>query len=389
MFSQVNERVIVDQYGFGKYNPELAVKVLPIHFPNSKGNEPSTENHKPKIAKKQKKVPEEDPETDEQERPSTQEQDLNKKLLTNRLQLLSMLSPMLLGFSLKTKRWLWLSIDDLQSIIWNGNAWSHLVYDDEHKDLVLTFVQNHLRLGKRNDDVIAGKGRGLITLLSGPPGTGKTLTAEAVADKAKLPLYHLHAEELGTEASSMGIRLSKALDRATEWNAVILLDEADVFLARRSIDDLARNELVSIFLRQLEYYQGMIFLTTNLLSTIDEAFRSRMQIHLIYPTLSFDSRLTIWKSFLSRSQEPLESKAVPKSDGGVGAIAQKSPPTNDNLTESDLETLATWNLNGREIKNVIKTVHTWCICKEYRFSLSRLETGIRVTSPFAERVGAT
>ena len=161
---------------------------------------------------------------------------------------------MLLGFSLKTKRWLWLSNNDLQSIVWNENAWSHLVYDDEHKDLVLTFIQNHLRLGKRNDDVIAGKGRGLVTLLSGPPGTGKTLTAEAVADKAKLPLYHLHAEELGTEASSMGIRLSKALDRATEWNAVILLDEADVFLAKRSIDDLARNELVSIFLRQLEYY---------------------------------------------------------------------------------------------------------------------------------------
>ena len=131
----------------------------------------------------------------------------------------------------------------------------------------------------------------------------------------------------------------------------------------------------------------MIFLTTNLLSTIDEAFRSRMHTHLIYPALSFDSRLMIWKNFLSRSQEPLESKAVPTTDGGMGAIAQKAPPTNDNLTESDLETLATWNLNGREIKNVIKTVHTWCICKEYGFSLSRLETGIRVISPFAEKVG--
>jgi SpoVK/Ycf46/Vps4 family AAA+-type ATPase len=90
-----------------------------------------------------------------------------------------------------------------------------------------------------------GKGQGLILLLSGPPGTGKTLTAEAVADKTRRPLYYLQAEDLGTDASRLGPKIKKVFEMATEWDAVILLDEADVFMAERDPGDIARNELVS------------------------------------------------------------------------------------------------------------------------------------------------
>jgi SpoVK/Ycf46/Vps4 family AAA+-type ATPase len=70
-------------------------------------------------------------------------------------------------------------VDDIKPINWNDDAYDHLVYQEEQKDLVLTFVDNHKRLKHGVDDVIVGKGQGLIMLLSGPPGTGKTLTAEA------------------------------------------------------------------------------------------------------------------------------------------------------------------------------------------------------------------
>lgn len=43
------------------------------------------------------------------------------------------------------------------------------------------------------DDVVAGKGRGIILLLCGPPGVGKTLTAESVAEEMKVPLYMMSA----------------------------------------------------------------------------------------------------------------------------------------------------------------------------------------------------
>lgn len=254
-------------------------------------------------------------------------------------------------------------VDDIRPVSWNDEAYSHLVYPAEQKDLVLTFVSNHQHMKAGLTDVIVGKGQGLVTLLSGPPGTGKTLLAEAVADKTRRPLYYLQAEELGTNATLLGQNVKKVFAMATEWNAVILLDEADVFMAERSPSDVLRNELVSIFLRELEYYQGIIFLTTNLMSTIDNAFRSRVNIHLIFSPLSVASRVTLWGKLLSRSS--IEGSASDMRGFG----------------EKDIEQLALWGLNGREIKNAIKTVKTWCECKGVGVTLERMESGIKVTSP--------
>ena len=211
----------------------------------------------------------------------------------------------------------------------------------------------------------------MIQLLSGPPGTGKTLLAEAVADKTRRPLYYLQAEELGTNASLLGAKIKKVFEMATEWNAVILLDEADVFMAQRSPADVVRNELVSIFLRELEYFQGITFLTTNLFETIDKAFRSRVNIHLIFNPLSFSSRVKLWTKFLSR--------VPPATEVSTGELSTQ-------LSEAEIRRLAMWELNGREIKNAIKTVRTWCLCKGYQLSLQRLESGIAVTAPQAKRM---
>lgn len=57
--------------------------------------------------------------------------------------------------------------------------------------------------------------------------------------------------------------LETILDICHAWGAILLLDEADVFLEKRNMHDIYRNALVSIFLRQLEYFQGILFLTTN------------------------------------------------------------------------------------------------------------------------------
>jgi len=61
------------------------------------------------------------------------------------------------------------------------------------------------------------------------------------------------------------------LERNNRWDAVLLLDEADVFLEARSAHDLERYKLVSIFLRLLEYYEGILFLTTSTLLSSQES----------------------------------------------------------------------------------------------------------------------
>lgn len=70
-------------------------------------------------------------------------------------------------------------LEDIKPMEFNESAFDHLVYDEQQKDLVLSFVENHDTAQTGVTDVIKGKGDGLIILLSGPPGTGKTLTAEA------------------------------------------------------------------------------------------------------------------------------------------------------------------------------------------------------------------
>jgi hypothetical protein len=72
----------------------------------------------------------------------------------------------------------------------------------------------------------------------------------------------------------------------------MLLDEADVFLAKRNRDDYQRNSIVSVFLRMLKYYTGLLFLTSNHVGTFDEAFKSRIHISLycesMYPVSPSD-----------------------------------------------------------------------------------------------------
>ena len=88
-------------------------------------------------------------------------------------------------------------------------------------------------------------------------------------------------------------QLPLIFQRAHKWNTVLLLDEADV---RRSLHDVHRNALVSVFLRELEYYQGIMFLTTNRVNQIDDAIASRIHLPLKYKSLGLDARRGIWRA---------------------------------------------------------------------------------------------
>lgn len=106
--------------------------------------------------------------------------------------------------------------------------------------------------------------------------------------------------ELGLDAAKAEYNLSKLFDLATKWEALLLIDEADVFLETRSTSDMARNALVSAFLRCLEYYRGTIILTTNRIRTFDMAVLSRIHLTVRYEDLTGDQMKTIFKNFLDQ-----------------------------------------------------------------------------------------
>ena len=148
-------------------------------------------------------------------------------------------------------------------------------------------------------------------------------------------MYSVGVGELGTDASTLEKELSRILDVAHTWGAVLLLDEADAFLERRTIHDLQRNALVSIFLRLLEYFQGILFLTTNRVESFDDAFKSRIHIALRYENLDKKARKTIWKTFLER---------VAREEREPGEAAR------DVVNSEALEDLARHEINGREVR---------------------------------------
>lgn len=94
------------------------------------------------------------------------------------------------------------------------------------------------------------------------------------------------AGELGTSPRELEAFLQQILDLANRWQAVLLLDEADVFLEARTAQDIHRNALVSIFLRLLEYFQGILFLTTNRVATFGKSQNYTLSPHNLHLCIS-------------------------------------------------------------------------------------------------------
>jgi hypothetical protein len=292
------------------------------------------------------------------------EDDMAKHVtLTNEQKLIC--TPILRGYSLKEKLWLKVFINCVRDIEWQTNAFDRLVLPQNQKELILGFAQSQRKYRDTFDDVIEGKGRGMVVLLCGPPGVGKTLTAESLAEEMKIPLYVMSAGDLGLDPSKVETQLQTILEMCSRWNAILLLDEADVFLERRSLHELERNKLVSILLRVLEYYEGTMFLTTNRVQTFDPAFQSRIHISLDYQDLTVESRKTIWKNFLDSS------------------------PQGRTITAEQLMDLARMNVNGRQIKNILKIARLLATHKDEKLGHEHIMTTLDVTQHFHHETQAT
>lgn len=128
-----------------------------------------------------------------------------------------------------------------------------LEIDPRNKRMIESLVHAHFLKKKESEDgielgsqdLIRGKGRGVVILLHGVPGVGKTATAEAVAQKWNKPLFPITCGDLGFTPESVESSLSDIFRLAHLWDCVLLLDEADVFITQRDKQDLQRNALVS------------------------------------------------------------------------------------------------------------------------------------------------
>ncbi|KAK8133234.1 P-loop containing nucleoside triphosphate hydrolase protein [Apiospora kogelbergensis] len=258
---------------------------------------------------------------------------------------LLLLRPRIRAFALKTKEWLVILPEGLQEVKQSEEGIENLVLGDTEMKTIkgLSKRQN----SKRETwaaDFIEGKGTGQIILLHGPPGVGKTYTVEATSEYLHRPLLSLTITDIGTMETNVERQLIKWFTLAEAWNAVLLVDEADIFLERRQNRDLARNGLVSAFLRRMEYFKGLLFLTTNRVGQIDDAFISRVHVAIGYEALTPESRSKIWQGFFRKLAKERAGKI------------QISPAARKWVLEKAISGEA--QLNGRDIRNALQTAIT-------------------------------
>ncbi|KAF5720096.1 AAA family ATPase [Fusarium mundagurra] len=274
---------------------------------------------------------------------------------------LMIMRPYVHAFVLRSRQWVTIRSEDLQEVIFR-NSFDDLVLPDDHKTTVQALVTTHEKgrssLSSSPErpsigsvlDLVQGKGSGLVILLHGPPGVGKTSTAECVADDTKRPLFPITCGDIGETAADVEHNLQSHFQLAHKWGCVLLLDEADIFLAKRTRSDLRHNAVTSVFLRSLEYYAGILFLTTNRVGVIDPAFRSRIQMSLFYPQLSLDVTCKLYEKFIRRAKAEQMRQgcyAFKIKEKEILKFGKKHFRT---LEKNGYET---WN--GRQIRNAFQT----------------------------------
>lgn len=198
--------------------------------------------------------------------------------------------PNLVIFALRKQVRLRVHIDQLVKYEYDVALGEKLVLPEESINLVKTLVS--WKGGFQ--DIIKNKGGGAVVLSVGIPGTGKTLTAEVYAEVMEKPLYTVQCSQLGTNPDDLEKELLTVFSRAERWGAILLLDESDVYIRKRG-DDLNQNAIVGVFLRVLEYYNGVLFMTTNRPDTIDDAIASRCIARIVYEAPTVKDAERIWQ----------------------------------------------------------------------------------------------
>ncbi|TGO15084.1 hypothetical protein BTUL_0044g00230 [Botrytis tulipae] len=282
------------------------------------------------------------------------------------------------GFALRNRKWVLLNLAQLKPVKQNDN-WENLVLPPGHRRMVQAMVETHTQdLGPSGRtrigmDLVQGKGRGCIILLHGVPGVGKTSTAECVAAHTKKPLYPITYGDIGIVPSDVERNMDNHFRLANRWGCVLLLDEADVFLAKRDQRDVQRNGLVSdpyanmvpVFLRMLEYYSRILFLTTNRIGAIDDAFRSHLHLTLYYPKLT---KKQTRKNFLHNFVRIAD---INKDRKGKELLEFDYEKPEKKIINWAIKTRKSLEWNGRQIRNAFQTV---LALSEFRAKTSSIES---------------
>ncbi|KAL8870910.1 MAG: hypothetical protein Q9174_003152 [Haloplaca sp. 1 TL-2023] len=234
------------------------------------------------------------------------------------------------GYSLRNKRWLNFFVDTIEDIKWKRNTcWRDVVMDREQKSLIHSVIKGHLQ-GRKDLH-----SRGLNIALSGRTGVGKTFLVESLAEHLQAPLFQVEAADLDVDSRDPGLEspFTDVLEMCSDWNAIILYDNAQRLL-HRSDDDASYSKAdppTQVVLNGLENHSAAFFITSILPieQCISPRLRSRLHLRLYLPFPTPAMRSKIWQNCI-RAEKDFK------------------------ITDFDYDDAARWPMNGHEIVNAVR-----------------------------------
>ena len=199
------------------------------------------------------------------------------------------------------------TLDTLATRIDGAASWTHLIVQ-AGTARELEILAGRCRHRERIADTFAdtmpgGMNRGVRALFEGASGTGKTLAARVLATELGLDLYRVDlAAVVNKYIGETEKNLSRVLGRAEDLNVILLLDEGDSLMTRRtdvkSANDRYANLETNYLLQRLENYTGIVIVTTNVSNAIDSAFRRRMDSVVKFHLPDAGERWRLWQAHL-------------------------------------------------------------------------------------------
>ena len=195
-------------------------------------------------------------------------------------------------------------------------TWSDLVLPEEMGESIVAIIDRVRHrgevLGNWGFARKLGKGLGTTVLFSGEAGTGKSMVAGLVAAELGLDLYVLNLSRLMSKwLGETEKNLARAFDAAEAGHVMLLFDEADTILGKRTTDVRSSNDRyanleTNYVLARLEQFHGTAIFTTNLASAVDPAMERRMSVHVHFPFPDVEARAEMWRRMI-----PAEASVEP------------------------------------------------------------------------------
>jgi AAA+ superfamily predicted ATPase len=199
------------------------------------------------------------------------------------------------------------SMDFPAKVITTSFDWEDLILDS-HTMRQLNDIIIWLEHGNKlmNDWEMKKKIKpGYKALFHGPPGTGKTLTAGLFGKMTNKDVYRIDLSMVISKyIGETEKNLEKVFAKAEHKNWILFFDEADALFGKRTsisdAHDKYANQEIAYLLQRLEDYNGLVILSSNMRSNVDEAFGRRLQSIVHFPIPKFAERLKLWQQTFSK-----------------------------------------------------------------------------------------